>query len=441
MKIAVLGYGLEGESLVKYFSSRQAEVTVFYYSNKKAPQNAPINHLPVGVDKINVGSVNGFAGLDFKGYDRVYRTANILPTMLKTNTPVTSSTQEFFDHCPATIIGVTGTKGKGTTSSLIAHILEEAGKKVWLVGNIGTPALEALPSVKKQDYVVFELSSFQLQELYNSPQVAVMLMVVPDHLDAHADMDEYIEAKKQIFSHQKPDDIAVYCDDNEISKVAVHFSKAKTRLPFSNQHYLPNGASLRDGYIYYCAEPVIELAEIPLIGRHNLQNVTAAVAATWRIVGSADVMRRAIKKFKGLPHRLEVVATRGGVRYIDDSISTNPSTAIAAIESIDEPKHLILGGSDKGHDFSELAQAIKIKKNNVASVILIGQMAGRIAKSLEVVNYQTVSQADHLDLAVRLAKKAARPGDVVLLSPACASFDMFSGYSERGEAFKQSVES
>lgn len=437
MRIAVLGYGLEGESLVKYFQARDDEVTVFYYTNKKAAPDAPINHLPAGVDKVNVGSLDGFSGLDFKGYDRVYRTANILPALLKTTTKVSSLVQEFFDHCPATIIGVTGTKGKGTTSSLIAKILETAGKKAWLVGNIGKPALDVLPFVEQTDYVVFELSSFQLQDLTRSPHIAVMLMIVPDHLDAHADMDEYIEAKKQIFANQTASDIAVYCDDNDISKAAAAHSKAKVKLPFSNHYYLPNGASVRDGHIYYCAEPIIATSEVPLIGHHNLQNVAAAVAATWSIVKKAEPIRRAVKNFRGLPHRLEVVATHHGVRYIDDSISTNPSTAMAAIESIEEPKHLILGGSDKGHAFAELAKVIK--EGNVASVILIGEMAGKLAISLERANYHAFKQVGDLEAAVKLARQTAKPGEVVLLSPACASFDMFTSYAERGETFRKAA--
>ncbi len=437
MKIAILGYGLEGESLVKYFQARGDEITVFYYTSKKAAPNAPINNLPHGIDKVNVGSVDGYGGLDFKGYDRVYRTANILPTILKTNTKVSSITNEFFDQCPAPIIGVTGTKGKGTTSSLITKILETAGKKTWLVGNIGKPALDVLPEVKKHDYVVFELSSFQLQDLAKSPHIAIMLMVVPDHLDAHKDMAEYIEAKKQIFARQKSDDIAIYCDDNEISKAAVQYSKAKLQLPFSNQYYLPNGASVRDDHIYYCDQPVVSLSDIPLIGKHNQQNVAAAIAAAWQVTKDTRVIARAIKEFKGLSHRLEVVAIYGGVRYIDDSISTNPTTAIAAVESIDEPKHLILGGSDKGHDFNQLAHVIK--QNNVAQVILIGQMADKIAKSLKRAGVSSYTLADNIESAVSLAKKSARPGDVVLLSPACASFDEFTGYAQRGDKFAQAV--
>ena len=438
MKIAVLGYGIEGESLVKYVRARTSQVTIFYYTNNKTAASSPINHLPKAVEAINVGSINGFAGLDFKGYDRVYRTANILPTMLKVKTHLSSLTQEFFDHCPAQIIGVTGTKGKGTTSSLIAVILEAAGKKVWLVGNIGKPALDVLPKIEKDDYVVFELSSFQLQDLQKSPHIAVMLMIVEDHMDAHADMEEYVAAKKQIFAHQGPADKAIYCDDNEISKAAVQFSRAESRLPFSNQLYLPNGVSERAGWIWYGAEPIVAVSDIPLLGRHNLQNVAAAIAATWEIVGDKEVIIRAVKSFKPLPHRLEVVATSAGVRYIDDSISTNPATAIAAIESLDEPKILILGGSDKGHDFTQLAAAIA--KSNVKQVVLMGEMAARIAKCLAVANYHHFQQADGLKQAVRLSRQAAQAGDVVLLSPACASFDMFTGYAQRGDAFRAACE-
>lgn len=437
MKIAILGYGIEGESLIKYFRTRDAQITLFYYTNKSAHASAPINRLPKAIEAINVGSLDGFAGLDFKGYDRVYRTSNILPTKLKVGTQLSSSTQEFFDHCPAPIIGITGTKGKGTTSSLIARILETAGHKAWLVGNIGTPPLDVLPKIVPEDYVIFELSSFQLQDLTKSPHIAVMLMVVEDHLDTHADMDEYVTAKKQIFAQQKSSDIAVYCDDNEIVRSAVQFSRAEARLPFSNRVYLPGGVSLREGWIWYCAEPVVALEDVPLLGIHNLQNVAAAIAATWEIVQDKKIIAGAIKGFKPLPHRLELIATRRGVHYIDDSISTNPSTAIAAIHSLDAAKVLLLGGSNKGHDFNELAAAVK--KGNVRHVVLLGELADKIAKSLVQANFHQFVRASDMAEAVRLAATKAQSGDIVLLSPACASFDMFSGYAARGESFAAAV--
>lgn len=439
MKVAILGYGLEGESLTKYCLARGDEVTVFYYTNKSVPSSAPINHLPDGVDKINVGSQNGFSGLDFKGYHRVYRTSNVLPTKLK---PVPwaklcSLTQEFFDHCPAPIIGVTGTKGKGTTSSLIATILKQAGKKVWLVGNIGLPALDVLGKIKPQDYVVFELSSFQLQDLKKSPQIAVMLMIAEDHLDVHADMNEYITAKRQIFANQQPDDLAVYNQDNPISQAAVALSPAKIKLPVSNQVYLPNGVSVREGAIWFCAEPVIDLADIPLLGDHNQHNVASAVAATWSLVEDKSVFSKAIKSFKPLAHRLEQVAIKHGVRYIDDSIATNPSTVMAALDAIEGAVYLILGGSDKGHDFSELST--HIKKRNVAQVYILGQMQDKIGRSLVRAGFHRFDKVADMKTAVMTASRSAQSGGTVLLSPGCASFDMYSSYSERGKAFVEAV--
>lgn len=438
MKVAILGYSREGRAALEYFSNKGDVCTVFYYSNPQATADSPINHMPSSINTIEVPRETDYQGL-LDDYDLVVRTADVLPTRINTTSPICSNTIEFFKQCPAPIIGVTGTKGKGTTSTLIAKFLGAAGHRVHLAGNIGQAPLEILPDIQPDDLVVLELSSYQLMDLTQSPHVAVHLMISPDHLDVHTDMAEYVHAKRNLFAHQGVDDIAVYTPLNAFSSQNVQVSPASTKIPYGAELKDVDGVRVVGEEILYGDAVVARLSDVALVGRHMLDNVCAAIAASWDYVPDKSIYPKVLRKFTGLPHRLQVVAEVNGVRYIDDSISTVPDTAMAAIRSFAEPKLLILGGSDKGNDYSDLAKLIA-QDGTIKQVYLLGQTASKIAKSLQDADFDRYSDT-HTELTeiVQQASKAAKQGDIVLLSPACASFDMFGSYAERGDIFSKAA--
>ena len=319
---------------------------------------------------------------------------------------------------------MTGTKGKGTTCSFISSILRAAGKTVHLVGNIGVPALDILPKIEKNDIVVYELSSFQLWDLQKSPHVAVVLMIEPDHLNVHADFNDYLAAKANITKSQTADDYVVYNSQNEFSSSIADTSSAQKKE-----------------YPFVLSDDITSAIRLP--GKHNIDNACAAILAVKSILPnvSDDEIKRGLSEFTGLPHRLKFVAEKYGVKYYDDSISTTPGSAIAALKAFAEPKILILGGSDKGADYSELVK--EIARQNVRLVIINGANADEIREVLreEKVDCKIVqlNMAGMKEVA-KLAKNKAQSGDVVILSPAAASFDMFKSYSDRGEQFVAAVE-
>lgn len=421
MKLAIIGFGVEGQSAYRYWSKKTDDITICDLD--------PGIKLPAGT-KAQLGE-NYLS--DLARFDLVVRSPGIRPDKLTGARQTTTIIKEFFAKCPAPIIGVTGTKGKGTTSTLITKILEAAGKTVHLGGNIGTPALDFLDKVKADDYVVLELSSFQLMDLDRSPQVAVCLMMAPDHLNWHPNMEEYIEAKSQIFRHQQADDLAVYSAKNDYSRQIGELS------PGHHRPYLDEaGTYVKDGWVRLRDTKVIAIDQIGLIGPHNQENVCAAVAAVWDIVGNVRPIQQAVGAFTGLPHRLELAGEVNGVRYYDDSFATTPETAIAAIRSFREPKVLILGGSDKGSEFDELARAVA--ENEVRQAIVIGDVASKITKALDKVGFRAyVTGPASMREIVAAAVQAAEPDDVVLLSPGCASFGLFRDYKDRGDQFKASV--
>lgn len=438
MKVAILGYSREGRAALEYFSKKGDACTVYYYSNPHATADSPINHMPSNINAVEVPRDTDYQGL-LDDFDLVVRTADVLPTRINTTSPISSNTIEFFKQCPAPIIGVTGTKGKGTTSTLIAKFLEAAGHRVHLAGNIGQAPLETLPEIQPDDLVILELSSYQLMDLTQSPHVAVHLMVSPDHLDVHTDMAEYIHAKRRIFEFQAPDDVAVYTPLNAFSSQNAQISLAQTKRKYGADLKDVDGVRVVGEEIMYGDTVVAYLTDVALVGRHMLDNICAAIAASWDYVSDKSVYPKVLRKFTGLPHRLQVVAEVNGVRYIDDSISTVPDTAMAAIQAFAEPKLLILGGSDKGNDYTDLARLIARDKS-IKQVYLLGQTAPKLAKSLQDAGFDRYSDT-HAELTeiVQQASKAAKQGDIVLLSPACASFDMFGSYAERGDIFSKAA--
>jgi len=421
-RAAILGYGTEGESAYRYLAGKGYDLTIHDLDpGKELPKGAKSVLGPDYLKKLD-------------DYDMVVRSPGIKPWEIETKAVVTSQTGLFFEHCPARIIGVTGTKGKGTTSTLIGRILGEAGWRTWVGGNIGKPPLDFLANVRASHLVILEMSSFQLMDLPVSPHIAVCLMIAPEHMNWHRGMREYISAKGNIFWHQQPEDVAIYDAENEYSTEIAQLSPGK-RIPY----LAAPGARIEGGRIVADATEICRTDEVGLLGPHNLENVCAAVTASWDLIKhNPEPAARAIKSFTGLEHRLELAGEVSGVRYYDDSFSTTPETAIAAIRSFAEPKVVILGGSDKKSDYRELAKVVK--SGGLRQAILIGEMARTIRAALEAVGYTNfVMGSRSMADIVASARGVAVRGDVVILSPGCASFDMFTNYKDRGNQFKAAV--
>lgn len=428
MKIALLGYGVEGESAYKYYSHMQPNAEFVVYDNASSPKH----DIPDGVEFI--GGVESFHDVDA---DIVVKTPAIAPSQVSSRGEITSVTREFFDKCPAKIIGVTGTKGKGTTASLITKMLQVAGKKVWLVGNIGTPALDILDDIQPDDIVVYELSSFQLWDLEKSPHIAIVLLIEDDHLNVHSSMDDYAEAKANIARYQQADDHIIYHPSNQISAEIAKYSQG------SKQRYgTPEGAFVEDQDITIAGQKICSTGEVGLLGTHNLENICAALTAAWYYTQDINAIAKAIKDFKGLPHHTEKVHELGGVSFYDDSFSSAPTATIAAIKSFENPEIVIIGGVDRGSDFNNLVQAIVAQKN-VKKIILIGETTPHIAnllKSAHETRFE-IDETKEFERIVQRANQLAVSGDIVLLSPGCASFDMFTNFYERGDKFQELVKS
>jgi UDP-N-acetylmuramoylalanine--D-glutamate ligase len=428
MKVAIAGYGIEGRSNYDYFAARGHEMTI-------VDERPRLDEVPEGAKTI----VGPGAFEKLNGFDMVVRTASLAPRKIKTDGKVWSATNEFFAECPAAIIGVTGSKGKGTTSSLIASILREAGRTVHLLGNIGVPALSELPKIKPDDIVVYELSSFQLWDVEKSPTVAVVLMIEPDHLDVHVDFDDYVTAKANIRKFQTEKDSCFYHPTNEISRRIAMINP----LPNAHRYDDPQdavSAYVNDNNFVVDGKVICPTSALQLPGKHNLENACAAISAALAFTDQWSAVERGLRAFTGLPHRLKFVREIDDVKYYDDSIATTPGSAIAALKAFDQPKVMILGGSYKGGDFQEMAELAG--KSNVRQAILIGQEAARIQPLLEKegVVLQNLGEDVKMPAIVAAARRAARPGDVVLMSPACASFGMFKNYQDRGEQFVAAVE-
>jgi UDP-N-acetylmuramoylalanine--D-glutamate ligase len=431
MKVAILGYDTEGKVSYDYYKALGAEITI-------CDQKTDIS-LPEGAaGKLGEGYLQ-----DLDRFDLLVRTAGLPPHLISEANPgVVSKTitavNEFMRVCPTrNVIGVTGTKGKGTTSTLITKILAATGKDVHLGGNIGVSPLTFLSDLTPESWVVLELSSFQLIDLQRSPHIGVCLMVVPEHLNWHEDMDEYTGAKAQLFAHQNSDDIAIYFAANELSK-EIAAAGAAHKLPF----YESPGAFINGNLITIDGQEVCTTEELKLLGAHNRQNVCAAVTAVWQAgIRDIEAIRSVLTTFTGLEHRLQLVRGFEGVAYYDDSFGTTPETAIVAIDSFTQPKVLILGGSDKGARYDALARTVAAA--NIRKVVLIGSEGPKLQTALATAgfrNYTEVIQGrDRMAEIVEAAHAAAQDGDVVLLSTGCASFDMFENYKDRGRQFQEAV--
>lgn len=338
------------------------------------------------------------------------------------------------------IVAVTGTNGKTTTTALIGHIFKEAGYQVVVGGNIGLPLIKESLSTDERSALVVEVSSFQLETIEKfCPRVAVILNITPDHLDRHKSMDNYIRAKARVFANQTPDDWAVLNYDDAIVRSLGAEVPGKV-LFFSRRHRLEKGMVVVNGWLTWRVEtgdrPVCSVRDLPLPGPHNVENCLAAAGAALVMGVPEDDVRRGLKSFPGIAHRLESVAHWRGIKFVNDSKGTNPEAAIRALESFAQPVVLIAGGRNKGASFDQFAEKVR---ERAKALVLIGEAAGEIEEAVLKTGFCSVYRASDLPQAVRMACDLAKPGDVVLLSPACASWDMFQNYEERGEVFRQTV--
>lgn len=442
MNVAILGFAGQGKSSYDYWSQPSNTITIC--DSNPATQTPNGTATQLGPDYLQ----------NLDQFDLLVRTPILHPRDIIAANPqspgildkVTTNTNEFMRVCPTkNIIAVTGTKGKGTTSTLITRMLQAAGKTVHLGGNIGLAPLDMLkglggPTGSKQiepsDYVVLEIANFQLIDLRHSPHIAVCLMVEPEHLDWHEDLEEYVAAKQQLFINQLSDDLAIYYADNKQS-ISIADASVGTQLPYMR----PPGAWVKNDHIVIGDTTLCAVDELKLLGKHNWQNACAAVTAVWQVAPDVAAITSILKSFAGLPYRLELHSEVANVRYYNDSFATGPGSSIAAINSIAEPKVMIIGGYDRGLNLSGIANSLADNKSSIRQVILIGQSSQRMHAALSGVGFDkiTVCTEKTMNKIVDLAASLAQPGDAVVLSPGFASFDMFVNFEDRGIKFNLAV--
>ncbi len=398
-KIAIVGLGVNNVKLAEYFHKNN--ITYEVIDCWESPDEL-------------IGKLDNF--------EIIFRTPG-LPYLSKAvqqakekGVEISSQTKLFFELCPAPIIGVTGTKGKGTTSSLIAKILEAGGKKVWLGGNIGKDPFEFLGQIKKDDFVILELSSFQIQDLDQSPHIAVVLNITSDHLNHHQDISEYKEAKSNILKYQMADDFAILHPNLSASFKNLGQAKKIFFTPTASKGF-----------------------DTKLLGQHNLENIASAVAVAKLLRIPELTIRKAVAEFEALPHRLRVIKQINGITYVDDAFSTNIEPTIAAIEAIKSPMVLILGGHDKGLDFKSLGEKI-LQTQNVKVLVVIGDVTEKILLTAPGFKGRIFTGAKNMSEILEQAHSIASPGDTILFSPGTSSFGLFKNETDRGDQFVRAVE-
>lgn len=443
-KIAMCGIGVSNTPLILEFIAKGAKV---YACDRRLREliGSVADELEAAGAELRLG--DGY--LDNLEVDIIFRTPGMnfylpeLEAARKKGIAVTSEMEVFFDLCPATVFAVTGSDGKTTTTTLISKMLEAEGKRVFVGGNIGKPLLPEIEKITPEDFVVVELSSFQLISMRKSPDVAVVTNVAPNHLDVHKDMDEYVEAKKNVILHQNAFSRTVLNRDNEITEGFRKFVRGQS-LGFSMERKLNNGAWLDGkGYLHMAYRgmdvPVVHRSEITVLGEHNIANYLAAITAVWGYVG-VDAIKRVAHEFKGVEHRIEFVRELDGVKYYNDSIASSPTRTIAGLKAFDGKVHLIAGGYDKHIPFEPMVPYII---ERVKRLYLCGDTADKIEKavraSAEYKGQPEIIRCTDIGEAVLQARKAAVAGDIVALSPACASFDAFPNFAARGNYFKEAV--
>lgn len=456
-QVAIVGLSTEGIDSVKFFVKEGAMVTCCDRRNKEQ-----LGETYEMLDKQKVKFSLGPNYLDnLEKYDLIVRTpgaALFLPQLeeaLKRKQIITSQIKLFFEECPCPVIGVTGTKGKGTTVSLIGEILKNSGFVTHVGGNIGKPLLSSVRNIYKNHIVVLELSSFQLEDLDKSPHISVILNITQEHLNNmdpmatnyHKTRDDYVKAKENLIKHQKPADFCVINADFDTSKSFSKLTKAKTYW-FSKQQQV-QGVYVKSGEIIlnlnHIKEKIASVDRLLLRGRHNWENISAAILAAYLAGAKIKAIKSTVVSFKGLEHRLELVGEINQVKFYNDSFSTIPETTIAAIKAFSENIILIAGGSDKGSNYTQLGQ--DLINSRIKTLILIGLMASKIEDAIlqasrklnQPVSFKIVRNLTNMQSIIDTAFNEAKQGDIVLLSPACASFDMFKNYKDRGNQFKYYV--
>jgi UDP-N-acetylmuramoylalanine--D-glutamate ligase len=442
-RVLVLGVGVSNRPLVRLLLRYGIDVTCC----DKTPReklDAEVLRLEADGAKLHLGEgyLDGLSG------DVVFRTPGLHPdtpqikALREAGAVITSEMEAFFTVCPAQIIAVTGSDGKTTTSTLISELLKKQGFRVWLGGNIGTPLLDKADEMEPTDLVVLELSSFQLMYFPYSPHTAVITNLSPNHLDIHKDMEEYVAAKENLYLHQKADDVLILNRDNEVTHSFVPKARGRV-LEFSRLTEPERGVFLRDGVIWRkgeTLEKVLDQSDILLPGIHNVENYMAAILAVGDRVCTENIQAVA-RSFGGVEHRIELVREKDGVRYYNDSIASSPTRTIAGLRSFTQKLILIAGGYDKHVPFEPLGPEIV---DHVKTLILTGATAPKIeAAVLAAPNYapgspEILHEEDFYE-AVRLASRVAKPGDVVILSPAGPAFDKFKNFAVRGKEFKKTV--
>ena len=435
--IVVLGLGVSNRPLVRLLLENGCHV-IGCDRTPREKLDAEVLDLEAKGAELRVG--DGY--LDNLPADLVFRTPGMHPNtpalaaLRQRGAEITSEMEIFFEVCPCTLLAVTGSDGKTTTTTLIAKMLQAAGKTVWLGGNIGTPLLPQVNEMHPEDYAVVELSSFQLMDMRRSPHVAVVTNLAPNHLDIHKDMEEYVEAKKNIFRFQKAGDVLILNHDNAITD---GFTGNGATLKFSRRERT-QGAWVEDGTIFVLGRPVLKTADILIPGVHNIENYMAAILAVQGLVED-ETVRNVARTFGGVEHRIELVRVKDGVRYYNDSIASSPSRTIAGLRSFPEKVILIAGGYDKHIPYDVLGPEICA---HVSKLFLGGTTGEKIRQA--VVNapeYEAgkpeIQDCGDFDHAFYAAVAAARPGDTVLMSPASAAFDQFKNFMVRGDHFKKLV--
>lgn len=440
-KVLVLGAARSGLAAAEFLKKKGAEVTLAD-AKSLAQLGEPVKKLAsMGVQLALDGNYPDPTDYHFLVVSPgVPLTVPTVEKAYRSYVPVISEVELAFRYAEAPIVAITGTNGKTTTTSLVGQIFKDAGINTLVAGNIGLPLVSAIEDYDEDDIVVAEVSSFQLETIQTfRPKVAAILNITPDHLDRHGSVENYIQAKSRIFGNQMPFDYTVLNYDDANTAALAKQTMGRV-IFFSRKHILDQGVYIQNGDIVVTMDgtttKILPVEKLNIPGGHNLENALAAVACTFPLGVDAEKLAATLSTFKGVPHRLETVATVNGVRYVNDSKATNPDAAIKALEAFEQPIVLIAGGLNKGSSFDEFAKRIKEK---VRVLILLGKDGVQIKEAAEALGYQNIIEVQNYQEAVCAAYQIAKPNEVVLLSPACASWDMFKSYEERGDLFRELV--
>lgn len=440
-KVAVVGIGVSNKPLIHFLVKLGAKVTAFDKKSKEELGDTYNELVGMGVN-----AILGEGYLEkLTGFQVVFKTPSIRfdnPILVRAKEEgayITSEMEEFIKYCPAKIFGVTGSDGKTTTTTLIYNILKSEGHKAWVGGNIGTPLFSQIENIGKQDRVVLELSSFQLMKMKYSVDVALVTNLSPNHLDMHRGMEEYVEAKKNIFKYQSERDLLILNRDNYITNGMVSEAKGNV-MQFSVKEIIEDGGYFKDETLYIKGNAVCKREEIKILGMHNVENLLAAFCATYEDA-SIESMRRVAVNFTGVQHRTEFIRSIDGVKYYNDSIASSPTRTLAGLNSFDKPVVLIAGGYDKNIPFEPLAEGGYSK---IKALVLLGVTKDKIKDAFNRVMKEKgvnipIYIVNSLEEAAEKSRKIAEEGDIVTLSPACASFDMFPNFEVRGDKFKEII--